>query len=56
MVAVVHPFIEPISLEYKGPSIINWNPSSNLITTIQQIITEFNNEPPIPANLFKMDS
>jgi ubiquitin-protein ligase len=34
MVAVVHPFIDPKSLEYIGPSIINWNPSSNLIATI----------------------
>ena len=49
MSSVTHPSLDPVTIEYKGPAIQNWNPqSSSLAAVVKAIHDEFQANPPMP--------
>jgi len=45
---VSHKFVHEQTFFYKGPALLKWSQSSQLLAVIKQIQAEFNEQPPIP--------
>lgn len=52
MSSVTHKSLDPVTVEYKGPALANWNMQvSSLAQTIKNIHAEFEADPPMPKQM-----
>lgn len=49
--SVTHKNIDPNTLTYIGPSLMNWNNTSSLATAVQMMHDDFRKAPPVPKSI-----